>query len=124
MTPVNLDLETPAEARMALRDRPDTVDALLHGTLRDLSYETWDTSLKSSATRYRAELQMCMETPTGEVLWSDTLAVTEDVGLWATLCRFFPSLVERPYLVVLVPVACLLGLCILLKLLTAMTRIR
>ena len=129
LTPVNLDLATLAEARLQLRDRPETVDALLHGSLRDLSSESWESLFwKIGTTRYRAEVQLCMETPSGEVLWSDTLAATEDVtengGVWGMLCHYFPSLVTRPWLVVLVPLAFLIGLWILLKLLSTMIRVR
>ena len=128
MNPSRDSLAVGAEARLALRDRPDTADALLRGTLRDLSYETWETSPRTDTTRYRAELQLCMEKPNGEVLWSDTLAVTEDVvadtGLWGMLCRFFPSLETHPARVVLVPLACLAGLWILGKLIAGMTRVR
>lgn len=128
MATVNADWATLGEARMGLRDTGRPADALLYGSVRDLSFDIVETSPSTIATELRAEVQLDIETVPGTVVWSDTITVTEvrdePKGFWGTLCRLFPSLAEYPGRAVWVPLCVLAGLVVLAKLLTAMTRVR
>lgn len=125
---VNADWGTLGEARMGLRDPGSPADAVLHGSVRDLSYDAGDTSPTTGMRRLRAEVQLAIEKTDMRVVWSDTITVAEahehSNGFWGTLVRLFPSLRENPGRAVWVPLAVLLGLVLLGKLLSAMTRVR
>lgn len=112
LMPVNLDLRTLAEARLQLRDKPDCADAILYGSLRDLSTRIVSTTPRSVTREYCAEIQLVVESAAREQLWSDTILAkgmyTRSLGLWDTLCHFYPVLRERPHLIVTVPLIAIL----------------
>ena len=82
--PVNLGVETLAEGRLALRDVPPPADALLWGTLRELSFSVSQASPATQETKYRAELQLCIETSDGTTPWSETFMVEKVLTAWNT----------------------------------------
>ena len=128
LTPVNLDLATLGEARLQLRDKPGQADAVLHGSLRDLSARIVETTPNSVTREYFAEVQLCIETAARAQLWSDTVVVsergTDSLGWWDTVCEFFPSLRKSPGKLVFYPLVALVLLAALWILLHAMTRVR
>ena len=128
LTPLNLDLKTLAEARMQVRDKPGQADGIVYGALRDFSVRLVDKTPWSKTYEFCVEVQLCAESAARAQLWSDTVLVkdrfVEEIGLWMMLCDWFPSLESRPWLVVVVPLAVLLGLVMLSKMLRAMTRVR
>lgn len=126
---VNADWGTLNEARVGLRDpsgRP--ADAVLHGSVRDLSYTKTELTPTTDRTEYRGEVQLAIEEADGTVAWSDTVTVTGSVdekrGFWGTLLRFFPVLRQKPWLAVVVPLGVLALLVLLSKFLAAVTRVR
>ncbi len=125
---VNADWTTLSEARLGLRDPGSPADAVLHGSVRDLSYSKVETSPTTVKMELRAEVQLAIEKTDLLVVWSDTLTVAETreegKGLWASLVRLFPSLQAHPGRVVWVPLLVLAALVLLGKLLSAMTRVR
>lgn len=127
LTPKNLDVQTLAEARHALRDT-DAADALLYGAVRDISVETDRRQPLSEEKVYTAEVQLTLENGrTRELVWSDTILVSEKAvqdGVWYAVTRHCPALRERPWLAVAVPLGALVALVLLLKLLRAATRVR
>lgn len=125
---VNADWGTLGEARTGLRDptgRP--ADAVLHGSVRDLSVSTNETPT-SILIDYRAELQTQIEKEGSELAWSDTITVQGTVehkrGFWGTLKYLFPVLERKPWLAVVVPLGALALLVLFLKFLSAVTRVR
>lgn len=127
LTPKNLDILTLAEARHAMRDS-EASDAIMYGSLRDLSVSRNDEDPVSEVRSYNCEVQLCIENAkTREQLWSETFLVSEKEvkdGWWYALTRYFPSLKNRPWLLVLVPLLGLVFLIVLCKVLRAMTRVR
>ena len=127
LTPKNLDILTLAEARHAMRDS-EASDAIMYGSLRDLSVSRNDEDPVSEVRSYNCEVQLCIENAkTREQLWSETFLVSEKEvkdGWWYALTRYFPSLKSRPWLLVLVPLLGLVFLIVLCKVLRAMTRVR
>ena len=128
VTTVNADWGTLGEARMGLRDpsgRP--ADAVLHGSVRDLSTTSNDTPT-AVVIGYRGELQAQIEKEGSELAWSDTITVQGTVkhkrGFWGMLTYMFPVLHRKPWLAVFVPLGILAALVLLGKLLAAMTRVR
>lgn len=128
VTTVNADWGTLSEARMGLRDPGSPADAVLHGSVRDLSFSRVETSPVTVKTELRAEVQLAIEKANLLVVWSDTITVAntheDGKGLWASLVRLFPSLQAKPARAVWVPLLVLAGLVLLAKLLSAMTRVR
>lgn len=127
LTPKNLDVRTLAEARHAVRDS-DASDAVMYGSLRDLSVSRDAEDPVSEVRTYNCEVQLCIESArTREQLWSETFLVTEKEtkdGWWYALTRYFPSLRSRPWLLILIPLAGLAAMLVLLKILRAMVRVR
>jgi len=127
LVPKNLDILTFAEARYAMRDN-DAADAILYGSMRDLSVWTDMDSPLSEDKLYSVELQLCMESAkTREQLWSETVLVSEKDtkdGWWYAATRYFPVLKTRPWLAVVVPIFALAVIVMLLKVLRLMTRVR
>lgn len=127
LTPKNLDILTLAEARHAMRDS-EAADAIMYGSLRDLSVSRDDEDPVSEVRSYNCEVQLCIEdAKTREQLWSETFLVSEKEvkdGWWYALTRYFPSLKSKPWLVVLVPLLGLVLLIVLCKVLRAMVRVR
>ena len=125
---VNADWMTLSEARLGLRDPGTPADAVLYGSVRDLSFEVKETSPATEKTSLRAEVQLCIDTRSGATPWSDTITVSDihedGRGVWATLCRLFPSLESTPKKAVLWPVGIVVGLAAVILLLRFMTRIR
>jgi hypothetical protein len=125
---VNADWATTSEARMGLRDPEAPADAVLRGSVRDLSCKDKELDPTADQTSLRAEVQLCIETRGGAIVWSDTLTVDEThkqwKGLWGTLLRLFPSLDEHPLRAVWWPLGILLGLILLKMFLNATTRVR
>ena len=128
---VNADWATLSEARIGLRDPGSPADAVLHGSVRDLSYSKVETSPTTMKMELRAEVQLVIEKAYNieqQVLWSDTITVAETrdegKGIWASLVRLFPSLQAHPARAVWVPLLVLVALILLGKLLSAMTRVR
>ena len=125
---VNADWATLGEARMGLRDPNAPADAVLHGSVRDLSCKDKELDPTADQTSLRAEVQLCIETRDGAIVWSDTLTVDEThkqwKGFWGTLCRLFPSLDAHPMRAVWWPLGILLALVLLKMFLNATTRVR
>ncbi len=128
MSLVNLDVATRGEARMRLRDRRVAADALLSGSVRELSGSVVEDSPAGKRFRYRAEVQLCIEGTDGAALWSDTISIDvereEELGIWGRLCKLFPSLASKPWLAVVVPVCLVLGVFVFISVLRGMTRVR
>ena len=124
MATVNLDIATLGEARLALRDQPGEADALIYGSLRDLSIVQKDTAPHEKKYELTVEIQACIEKTTREQLWSDTICITEayepETGWWSVVCTYCPYVRTHPWLLVAVPLAVL----ILLWLIWAHTRVR
>ena len=90
LSPSNLAVNTLAEAVDLLRSTPGRADAILYGAVRDLSVAmVKDDYIKGKTYRYHAEIQLRIQTPKGEILWSDTLAAGSDVlepkGFWSVV---------------------------------------
>lgn len=132
LVPVNMDVQTRAEARFALREGATKSDLLLYGALRDLK-----ASLKSvrpdKSRIYTAhvEVQLWIEDgATREILWSDTLSVSSDFPYgvnpttWDKLCAWFPILADSPWLAVIVPLGVLIALIVLMVIIRNATRVR
>ena len=129
LTAVNLDISTIGEARLALRDQPGQADALIYGSLRDMSIVRKDTAPHEKRYTLIVEIQACIErASTREQLWSDTISVAEeyapDVGWWETVCTYCPAVRSKPWLLVAVPLGLLLLLVLVGKFLKATTRVR
>lgn len=128
MTPVNLDIATLGEARLALRDQPGQADALIYGSLRDLSIARKDTAPHEKKYELAVEIQACIEKATREQLWSDTISVTEayepETGWWSVVCTYCPYVRTCPWLLVAVPIVLLLGLWLFVWLIWAHVRVR
>ena len=129
LTTVNLDIATPGEARLALRDKPDQADALLIGSLRDLSVTPVSTLPTEKKYTLTAEIQACIEkASTREQLWSDTICISEpytpEYGWWERICTLFPALRAKPVLAVVVPLAILAALALVVMFIKASTRVR
>ena len=131
MTPVNLDVNSRAEARLALREGAVGADALMYGVLRDVSASVVETKPTGEKT-YSAvmEIQACIEKgATREILWSDTVQFATEFtdgprGWWDALCRMMPVLSDHPSLVVWIPLGVVIGVLLLLKFIRAATRVR
>ena len=128
ITPLNLDLKTLAEARMQVRDKPGQADGVMYGALRDFSVRLVDKTPWSRTYEFSVEVQLCVESAARAQLWSDTVLeqdrFVKKIGIWPMLCEWFPSLESRPWLLVVIPLAVLVGLFLLASLLRAMTRVR
>ncbi len=129
ISPANLDVATLGEARIRLRDSPGDADAVLYGSVRDLSERAMPVSPSGGTNfQYRAEVQLRLERPDGTVLWSDTVQVSaehaEKPGMWGALCAWFPVLKEKPWLAVAVPAGVVVALAVLAMFLRAVTRPR
>lgn len=128
LSPLNLDLATLAEARLQVRDKPGQADGIIYGALRDYSWRIVDKAPNSTTWEFVVEVQACVESAAREQLWSKTILVqdtyTEKEGVWVTLCRWFPSLEKRPWLLVVVPLSILIGLVVFFKFLGAVTRVK
>ena len=129
LTTVNLDIATPTEARLALRDKPDQADALLYGSLRELSMTPVSTLPTEKKYTLTAEIQVCIEkAATREQLWSDTICVSEpftpEYGWWERLCTLFPALRGKPFLAVVIPLAIVIVLVVVRMFIKAATRVR
>jgi len=80
ISPANVAVNTLAEAIELLRAKPETADAILYGAVRDLStYLVKEDALRGDTYRYNAEVQLRIQTPDGEILWSDSKAASVDV---------------------------------------------
>ncbi len=129
LTPKNLDFNTLGEARILLRDQPVQADALLNGAVRDISQQVESRSFASTTYLVTVEVQACIENAsTREVLWSDTVTATEQytktLGPWEIwTLKILPYLQAHP-LAWIIPLAILLGLIILSKMIRAGTRVR
>ena len=131
VTPVNLDVATRAEARLALREEAKLADALALGVLRDIGATLVETTAEGRKVyRARMELQLWIEKGASrEILWSDTVRFASEFtlgprGTWDVLCHYFPSLEKSPSRIVWVPLAVLVALIALLLFLRAATRVR
>ena len=129
LTAVNLDIGTIGEARLALRDQPGQADALLYGSVRDMSVIRKDSAPHEKRYTLVVEIQACIErATTREQLWSDTVSVFEDyapeVGWWGTVCSYCPAVRTKPWLLVVVPLGALLLLFMMAKFIRATTRVR
>ena len=132
LTPVNLDVETRAEARFALKESPGKGDAILYGALRDasatlMSVDFW----KQKTYRGQMEIQLWIENgATREILWSDTIAASQEFlqpnpyGPWDKICAALPILQGRQWLVVVLPLILLVGLVALIVIVKNATRVR
>ena len=131
VTPVNLDVTTRAEARLALREGPGKADAIAYGALRDLEAKLVETKVDGEKI-YSAlmELQLWIEKgATRDILWSDTVQFSKEFttgprGLWDKICHFVPFFAEHPSSVVWLPLAIVLGLIVLWLFLRSCTRVR
>jgi hypothetical protein len=74
LKPRDLDMTTLLEARRILRDQPDRADAVLYGAVRDLSRKLEREEVLEDTYEIRAEVQLQIQAPNGDVLWSETLA--------------------------------------------------
>lgn len=129
LTMVNLDIGTLGEARLALRDTPGQADALLYGSVRDLSIVRKDTAPHDKRYTLTVELQACIERSVSrEQLWSDTICVSEEyapeTGWWSTVCSYCPAVRSKPWLLVVLPLGGLILLVVLVVFLKAVTRVR
>lgn len=131
VTPVNLDVQTRAEARFALRESSGRADGIAYGALRDLSAKVVETTPGGKRTHSAMlEAQLWIEKgATREILWSDTVQFTKEFtvgprGWWDELCYHFPFLGEHLGTVVLVLAGILIGLVVLVMILRAATRVR
>lgn len=80
ISPANVAVNTLAEAIELLKTKPETADAILYGAVRDLStYRVKEDAIRGDTYRYNAEVQLRIQTPDGEILWSDTKATSTDV---------------------------------------------
>jgi hypothetical protein len=80
LSPRNLGTNTLAEAMAMARGDSPKADAVLYGALRDLSVAlTQEDVIKGNTYRYHAEVQLRIQAGSGDILWSDTIAVGEDV---------------------------------------------
>lgn len=131
VTPVNLDVATRAEARLALREGAKLADALAYGVFRDIGASLVETKAGGEKIyRARMEMQLWIEKGASrEILWSDTVRFAKEFSLgprgwWDTLCHYFPSLADSPARIVWVPLVIVLALVVLAMFLRAATRVR
>ncbi len=131
VTPVNLDVNTRAEARFALREGPGRADAIAYGALRDVGASLVETRADGKKIyNARMELQLWIEKgTTREILWSDTVRYSKEFtlgprGWWDVLCHYMPALRDNPSLIVWIPLGILLGLILLGMFFKAHTRVR
>lgn len=115
LSPVNLAVNTLAEAVGLLRTTPGRADAILYGAVRDLSVAlVKDDYLKGKTYRYHAEIQLRIQTAKGEILWSDTLAAGSDVFVPKDMVNeAITAAANRPRVVLLI-LGGLLGLIVIL----------
>lgn len=129
LNPKSLDLGTLGEARLLLRDQPAQADALLHGAVRDMSQRLDSRTFATTTWQVTAEVQACIEQISShDILWSDTVSVSERFTermtwweIWAE--KVYPYLQDHPFAWI-IPVAIVLGLIILSKMIRAGTRVR
>ena len=131
VTPVNLDVNTRAEMRFALREGPGRADAIAYGVLRDVDATLVETKVDGTKIyAARMEMQLWIEKgSTREILWSDTVRFSKEFtigprGWWDVLCHYFPSLKDHPSWIVLIPLGILVVLIALAMILKATTRVR
>lgn len=87
---MNLDVQTRAEARFALREGPGKADAIVYGVLRDMSAALKERKPDGSIVYSAAmELQLWIEKgATREILWSDTVRHTTDFTVGGDPMKF------------------------------------
>lgn len=110
ISPVRAGVATVAEARALLLDKPDLADALLTGSVRDLSREEIARDFRRITYRDRAEVHLAIETRDGgEILWSHVATGIEE---W-TWEKPWPELLSEYRREIGIAAAVLLGLIVL-----------
>jgi hypothetical protein len=80
ISPRDLGAKTLAEGLAEVRGGSSKADAVLYGAVRDLSVAlVQEDVIKGNTYRYHAEVQLRIQAGSGDILWSDTIAVGEDV---------------------------------------------
>jgi diadenosine tetraphosphatase ApaH/serine/threonine PP2A family protein phosphatase len=80
LSPRDLSVSTLAEAADLLRADPSRADAIMYGAVRDLSvFLDKEDVIRGDTYRYHAEVQLWIQTPAGDKLWSDTVSLGADL---------------------------------------------
>ncbi len=131
VTPKNADVQTRAEVRRALRDKPQIADAVLFGAVRGLDIRVAGTAFRKTTYEVIVDVQLSIEEITTQnVLWSDTILVREtldsELSWWEWLMLDYPGISRPKFFVGLLGriVLALVALAILGKILRASTRVR
>lgn len=100
ITPRNADVQTRAEARRILRDKPQVADSLLFGAVRGLDIYVFSQAFRKTTYEVDVDIQISIESAsTQDVLWSDTIFVRErfdhTLSWWEWLLLDYPS-ISRP----------------------------
>ncbi len=128
--PKNGDLQTRAEARRVLRDKPQIADGILWGAIRDLDIRKTGSAFRTIKYEVLVDLQLSIETAVSqEIPWSDTIQVRSEIETvltwWEWLSQLFDLDNPRFYAKFALRIAvAVVAVALLLKFLAATTRVR
>lgn len=131
VTPKNAEVQTRAEVRRALRDKPQIADAILFGAVRGLDIQIVQASFRKTKYEVVVDIQLSMEEAASQnVLWSDTVlerkTFEETLSWWEWLMLDYPGISRPQFYVGLIGriLLVLVALVVIGKILGAMTRVR